>query len=197
MKLSSPLKKFHLSSYNPFRTAVPFGGQNHSNSKYFVPKTGLRSSKHYRTTLCCFPWNGPYRFPSPSEETAGRVLGSFLSESVFSIIFKTLGIIGDLHQYTEAFCHYSWNSPEVQKNKFVKFHTFGRKKQENMEDWKIERKKSRKIGKKSSPIRITPNPRPQRALERTERSIICRRDFLSSGICIVQQPIRKKPVLLV
>ena len=30
---------------NPFRAAVPFWEQNHYNSKYFVPKTRLRSSK--------------------------------------------------------------------------------------------------------------------------------------------------------
>ena len=26
--------------------------------------------------------------------------------------FQSLEVIGDMYQYTEAFCHYSWNSPE-------------------------------------------------------------------------------------
>ena len=39
--------------------------------------------------------------------------------------------------------------------KFVNIPIFGKKKQENREDWKIARQKCRKFEKKSSPIRIT------------------------------------------
>ena len=43
-------------------------------------------------------------------------MDTFLSESVFSIInFQSLEIVGDLYQYSEAFCHSSWNSPEEKK----------------------------------------------------------------------------------
>ena len=35
-----------------FKTAVPFGGTNHSNSKWFVPKTGLRYYSRKGRTLC-------------------------------------------------------------------------------------------------------------------------------------------------
>ena len=63
--------------------------------------------------------------------------------------FQSLETIGNMYQYTEAFCHYSWNSPEQKISSSLTFQYLERK-QENMEDWKIARNKCRKLGEKLS-----------------------------------------------
>ena len=50
-----------------------------------------------------------------------------------------------MYQYAEAFCPYSWNSPEPKISSPLAFQWLEKKKQENMEDWKIVRKKCRKF----------------------------------------------------
>ena len=77
--------------------------------------------------------------------------------SVFFHNFQSLEIIGGMYRYTEAFCHSLFVKSSGTKNiKFVNIPIFGKKtKQENMEDSKIARKKCRKFGRKSSPIRMT------------------------------------------
>ena len=57
--------------------------------------------------------------------------------------FESMEIIGDMYQSTEAFCHYSLNSPEGKKNNLVKFHTFGKKK--NRKVWKIEKLREKNV----------------------------------------------------
>ena len=53
----------------------------------------------------------------------------------FSHYIQSLEIIGDIDQYTEAFCHYvNVKFSRSNKIKFVKFHTVGKKNQENVED---------------------------------------------------------------
>ena len=62
-----------------------------------------------------------------------------------------------MYQCTEAFCHCSWNSPEAQqKDKFVRFHTFGGKKWRKCGRLKNCAKKNvENKGEKNSPIRMT------------------------------------------
>ena len=61
-----------------------------------------------------------------------------------------------MYQYTEAFCHYSSNSPEAQNSGLLIFTKKNTRYQENLEDRKIARKKKHgKIWGKSSPIGMT------------------------------------------
>ena len=49
--------------------------------------------------------------------------------------FQSLEIIGDMCRYTEAFCHYSWNSPEEAKiSSSLTFQYLEKTPQENTED---------------------------------------------------------------
>ena len=71
--------------------------------------------------------------------------------------FPKLKIVGDMYQYTEAFRHYSWNSPEAKKSRSSDFTYLGKKIRNTryMEDWKIARKKCRNGGKKALRLRMT------------------------------------------
>ena len=84
-----------------------------------------------------------------------RFLGSFLLESFFLHNFQTLEIIGGMYQYTKAFCHYSWNSPEAKKSCSLNF-TYLETKIRKI--WKLKKFREKIVdiyGKKNSPIRMT------------------------------------------
>ena len=75
--------------------------------------------------------------------------GSFLSESFSFQNSQSLEIMGDM-QGTEAFCHYSWNSPEAQKSGLLNFIYLGEKTGKILEDRKIPRKNTEIMEKKLS-----------------------------------------------
>ena len=60
-----------------------------------------------------------------------------------------------MYQYTEAFCHYSSNSPEAKKSSSLNFtYVFGIQNQENIEDKKL-REKNVEIMEIISQIKMT------------------------------------------
>ena len=119
----------------PYFTYVPFS----TLWGYRIHSTPFREGKQWQTIL----------------SFVDHLVRFILFGERFLHNFQSLEIIGDIYQYTEAFCHNSWNSPELKNTKFVNIQIFGGKKQENMEDWKVARKECRKIVTKYFPIRIT------------------------------------------
>ena len=69
--------------------------------------------------------------------------------------FRSLEIIGDMYQYTEAFWHYSWNSPEPKISSSLPLFQYLEK---NRLIWKIEKlrenmpkKSKKKLSEKKDP----------------------------------------------
>ena len=98
----------------------------------------------------CLPWSQPIRnterlhrkislisiYPGILFKELRLIL---TGERFFRISKKKFGLIGDIYQYTEAFRHYLVcifvKFSRSQKIKFVKFHIFGGKNQENLKIW--------------------------------------------------------------
>ena len=93
--------------------------------------------------------------PAPKNETcfsgSSRVKSDSYQRAIFHN-FQSLEIIRNMYQYTEAFCHYSWNSSQEKKSCHLNF-TYLEK---NRKIWKIEksREKNVEIIEKSSPTRM-------------------------------------------
>ena len=68
----------------------------------------------------------------------------------FSHNFQSLEVIGDMYQYTEAFCDYSWNSPEAKKSRSSIFTHLGNKIGKYGKIEIFRENKCRKFGKKLS-----------------------------------------------
>ena len=81
---------------------------------------------------------------SVSRLTIGPTTGLILIGECFFQKFQSLEIIGDMYWYTEAFCHYSWNSPEEAKiSSSLTFQYLEQKKNRNI--WKIEKLREKNI----------------------------------------------------
>ena len=83
------------------------------------------------------------------------ILKFILVAERFFHIFQSLEIIGDMYQHTEAFCHYSSNSPEPKISSLLTFQYLEKKAGRYYGRLKNCAKKMSKIWKQNSPIRMT------------------------------------------
>ena len=108
----------------------------------YLEKHADHLPSHRGRRLIGTQWNEKY-------ETATHLRFILIGERFFSQNFLSLEIIGNMYQYTEAFCHYSWNYPEeAEISSSLTSQYLGKR---NRKKWKIEKLREtnvEKLGKK-------------------------------------------------